>query len=252
MKKLDLYRKQLQNMPEWDEFLLAESGLPGPRGNIELARAVAVEGDATLFSRYRKYTPEQAPVNSPEEFLVFCGVLGLGPLLCQGESAMTSVLRHFAADPRWRTREAVAMALQEWGKSDMTALLAEMKRWAHGNELEQRAAAAALCEPVLLKNPAQTSAVITILNTITRSIPDRKNRRSDAFKALRKGLGYCWSVAVAAQPEKGIRVMEQWLDSTDRDIIWIMKENLKKKRLERVAAEWVSEARKRLNQSRER
>ena len=27
---------------------------------------------------------------------------------------------------------------------------------------------------------------------------DAKERRLDEFKALRKGLGYCWSVAVAA------------------------------------------------------
>ncbi len=33
--------------------------------------------------------------------------------------------------------------------------------------------------------------------------------------------------------------MEKWFLSTDKDIIWIMKENLKKNRLERKDPEWV-------------
>ena len=44
-------------------YLLENSGLPGPRGNLELAHAVAAEGSAALFERYRAYTPELAPVN---------------------------------------------------------------------------------------------------------------------------------------------------------------------------------------------
>jgi hypothetical protein len=39
--KRDDYKKTLQALSEWDEFLLRKSGLPGPRGNIELAQAAA-------------------------------------------------------------------------------------------------------------------------------------------------------------------------------------------------------------------
>ena len=42
------------------------------------------------------------------------------------------------------------MALQRWGDADMDGLLAAMTDWAAGNPWEQRAAAAALCEPRLL------------------------------------------------------------------------------------------------------
>jgi hypothetical protein len=42
-------------------------------------------------------------------------------------------LRTLAADPRWRIREGVAMALQRWGDADMDGLLAEMAVWATGN-----------------------------------------------------------------------------------------------------------------------
>ena len=95
------------------------------------------------------------------------------------------------------------MALQRWGDADMDALLAAMTDWAAGNPWEQRAAAAALCEPRLLKQPEHAAAVLRILDEITASIPQVTDRKSDAFKTLRQGLGYCWSVAVAALPDDG-------------------------------------------------
>ncbi|MBA3873794.1 MAG: hypothetical protein H0X30_32070, partial [Anaerolineae bacterium] len=55
----------------------------------------------------------------------------------------------------------------------------------------------------------------------------------------RKGLAYCWSVAVAALPEQGKPLMEKWLASSDKDIRWLMRENLKKDRLKRMDSAWV-------------
>lgn len=80
--------------------------------------------------------------------------------------------------------------------------------------------------------------VLRILDEITASIQSVEDRKSDEFKALRKGLGYCWSVAVAALPEEGKKRMERWFSSDDKDVLWIMRENLKK-RLTRMDAEWV-------------
>jgi hypothetical protein len=42
-----------------------------------------------------------------------------------------------------------------------------MTDWARGNPLEQRAAAAALCEPRLLREPEHAAAVLRILDEIT-------------------------------------------------------------------------------------
>jgi hypothetical protein len=130
------------------------------------------------------------------------------------------------------------MALQSVGDADFERLLAEMKTSAGGTRLEQRAAAAALCEPRLLI-PERVGDVLDVLDDITSSIPDRNDRRPDDFKALRKGLGYCWSVAVAADPMLGKPEMERWTGNDDPDIRWIMRENLHKKRLERMDSEWV-------------
>ena len=245
MSKRDAYRAILREMADWDAYLLRESGLPGPRGNLELAQAVADEGDRPRFERYLAHGPDTAPVNSPYEFLAFCGAVGLGRLLAAGDDTVLAVLRRCAADPRWRLREGVAMALQRMGDADMPRLLAAMKTWARGAPLEQRAAAAALCEPRLLREPAHARATLQILDGITAAIPRMTDRRSDEFRALRQGLGYCWSVAMAALPTEGKPLMEKWLASPDPDLRWIMRENLKKARLERVDPEWVKRMRDR-------
>jgi uncharacterized protein YdeI (YjbR/CyaY-like superfamily) len=239
VSKTDEYRAILPTLDDWDSYLLAKSGLPGPRGNIELAQVVADLGDLPLFRRYLAYTPDIAPVNSPYEFLAFCGVVGLGRLLADGDSGLLGVLRLSASDPRWRIREAVAMALQRLGKVDMPRLIAAMRDWSTGTPLEQRAAAAALCEPRLLTQAEHARAVLSILDGITASIARVEDRRDDGFVALRKGLGYCWSVAVAALPAVGKPLMEKWLRDTDVDVRWIMRENLGKARLARMDARWV-------------
>ncbi len=239
MSKTGDYRAKLQTLEKWDAYLLENSGLPGPRGNIELAQVVADEGNLELFRRYTAYTADQAPVNSPYEFLAFCGVVGLGRLLAEGNIYLLETLRIHASDPRWRVREAVAMALQRLGDVNMSQLIRSMQEWSRGSPLEQRAAAAAICEPRLLGQAKHSRAVLRILDKITATLEHADNRRSEDFLALRKGLGYCWSVAVVALPDEGKALMEKWLVNTDLDVQWIMQENLKKKRLTRMDAEWV-------------
>lgn len=246
MSKADDYRAKLRTLKDWDAYLLKESGLPGPRGNIELAQVVADEGNAALFERYLKFDAARAPTNTPEEFLAFCGAVGLGRLAAQGRTELVQRLRTLASDPRWRMREGVAMALQRVGDQDMPLLLREMKKWSAGNLLEMRAAAAALCEPRLLTKPEQVERVLEILDTITASIVKSKDRKSDDFVALKKGMGYCWSVAAAARPPEGKKRMERWFDSQDPVVVWIMKENLRKNRLARVDPAWVKQSQKRL------
>jgi hypothetical protein len=240
MTKADYYRNQLHGLSDWDPYLLRESGLPGLRGNIELAQVVADEGDLILFRRYIAYNANIAPTNSPYEFLAYCGVVGLGRLLAEGSEDLLPELRRSAGDPRWRLREAVAIALQRLGNVNMHRLIAEMRFWADGMLLEKRAAAAAICEPRLLSRSDHAKAVLEILDRITTSLEQVEDRRSDDFLTLRKGLGYCWSVAVAALPEEGKTLMEKWLTLPDKDIQWIMRENLKKNRLLKMDGAWVN------------
>jgi hypothetical protein len=243
MAKVDEYRKDLSLVEDWDDYLMTNSGLPGPRGNIELARVAADLQTRDGVWGWLTWDEDRAPTNTPEEFLAFCGVLGLGRLAVEGDGAALAELRRRASDGRWRTREAVAMALQRIGDHDFECLVEEMRVWANGSSLEQRAAAAALCEPRLLTTTEKVGRVLEILDTVTSSMLEEPDRRSEEFRTLRKGMGYCWSVAVAADPGLGKPLMEKWVSSDDPDVRWVMRENLRKKRLERMDADWVERQR---------
>jgi hypothetical protein len=237
MLKSEEYRQTLKRLDDWIPFLRKESGLPGPRGNLELAQVVAEEGSEQQFEQFLSF---QAEENTPEVFLIFCGVVGFGRLAAS-EPKLFERLRSYASDPRWRIREAVATGLQLTGDQDMDLLLKEMQKWSKGNWYEKRAAAATLAEPRLLKQPKYAQQVLWILNEITTTMEKADEARDESFKVLRQGMGYCWSVAVAALPETGKPIMEKWLNSPDPDIRWMMKENLKKNRLMKIDPHWVKE-----------
>ena len=243
MSKVFEYRESLKGLKDWTPFLMKNSGLPGPRGNLELAQVVAEDGSIQQFEKFLSF---QALENTPEVFLVFCGVAGLGKLTAAGNVELFPRLRVYASDSRWRIREGVAMALQYVGDRDMKLLLKEMQAWSHGNWYEKRAVAAALAEPRLLKDPKIVTDVIKIFDQITADVDLAGHPKDEAFKVLRQVLGYCWSVAVAALPKEGKLVMEKWIASKNLDVQWIMKENLKKNRLIKMDAAWVKTCQARL------
>jgi len=239
MSKVQRYIERLHGLKEWDEFLMQESNLPGPRANLELIQAVAETGDENRFLHLLGFTPDIAPANTQQEFLACCGTVGLGKLVMDGKTEYLEHLRSLASDPRWRIRECVAMALQIYGEGHMDELITEMEKWAKGNSYEKRAAAAALCEPRLLNQEEQVSKVLQILDNITCSIKEITDGKDESFTALKKGLAYCWSVAIVALPDEGKQRFEKWVACDDKDINWIIKENLKKDRLKRMDQEWT-------------
>jgi hypothetical protein len=206
---------------------------------LELAQAVVEEASEKQIEEFLSISPAKARENTSEVFLVFCGVVGLGKLITNGQPGLFARLRQYASDSRWRIREATAMALQRVGDLNMDLLLKEMKKWGKGNWLEKRAVAAGLAEPHLLKDLEHAGQVLHILDEITAAMETADDRTNEEYKILRQGMGYCWSVAVAALPKEGKLMMEKWLASEDQDIRWIMKENLKKNRLARMDAAWV-------------
>lgn len=244
MTKRDEYRQALRKLDTWVPYLLKQSGLPGPRGNLELAQVVAEEGSKQQFEQLLSF---EAKENTPEVFLVFCGVIGLGKLAAC-EPKLFKRLREYASDPRWRIREAVATGLQFGGDTDMDLLLKEMQTWSRGTWYEKRAAAAALAEPRLLKQSKHASKVLQILDQITASMESANRDKDESFKVLRQGMAYCWSVAVVSLPETGKPLLEKWLDSQNREIRWVMRENLKKNRLVKMDPSWVKACNQRLAQ----
>jgi hypothetical protein len=209
----------------WPAYLTAHSGLPGPRGNIELGQAVADLGDRALFDEL---------VASGDEYLTFCGVLGLGAVAAAGDAEVLARLRSWAADDRWRVREGVAMALQRLGDADLPRLLAVVLDWADDPDpLVQRAAAAAICEPRLLTGTEAAAVAVDVCRRTTAALAGRPadRRRDPDVRTLRQGLGYCWSVAVAADPGPGLAVFARLDQVADADVAWIVRENRTKKRL---------------------
>ena len=77
MGKRQVYADHLAAIDDWDAYLKAESGLPGPRGNLELAAAFVDIASRSLILRYAALEEEEAPENSPMGFLAFCGVVTL-------------------------------------------------------------------------------------------------------------------------------------------------------------------------------
>lgn len=176
----------------------------------------------------------EALIGSGDEYRVFCGVVALGPRAT--EPAVAARMRVLATDERWRVREAVAIGLQRLGDADPPALESLVLDWAEDSDpLVQRAAAAALCEPRLLRTAEAAAVAIEVCRRATVSLAARplSTRRGPGVRTLRQGLGYCWSVAVAADPEPGLAAFGA-LDDQDPDVAWIITQNLRKARLARL------------------
>jgi len=220
--RAEAYRAELHSLKDWEPYLKKHSGLPGPRGNLELLAAVVEEGDSDRLWHFSA---------SSDEFVAACGAAGLGRIaLLEPEPAMRR-LHELASDPRWRVREGVAIGLQRFGREKMRELLAVMRRWARDGAYVQRAVVAGLCEPALLKQNRDAVAVLAILDRITRSMAGSTDRKGDGFRVLRQALGYGWSVAAAAAPDAAMPYIEKWLRSPDTDVAWVMNSNLGKARI---------------------
>lgn len=228
--KLEQYRAELRRRRDWEPYLAANSGLPGPRANLELVQAAGDEASKSVLVRW---------AGSEDEYIALCGAAGLGRFALEDPKVLPR-LEALASDPRWRVREGVAIALQRIGKVDMDRLIEAMTAWAARGPYVQRAAAAGLCEPPLLKNVTQVAKVLEILDTITRSMAASRDRKDGGFRVLRQAMGYCWSVAAAAAPGPGRSMMERWLRSDDPDVRWIMKTNLGKSRMAALGQTWVT------------
>jgi hypothetical protein len=237
--KIDTHRAYLQNNSNWLPYLAANSGLPGPRGNLELAQAVVDVAARSQLESLLAVDETHPPENTPETFIVFCGIKGMGKF-AEDDPAVRKLFRRYADDPRWRIREAVAQGMQVWGGDHIHSLIDELRGWTKSSALQMRAAAAAISEPALLKAPEIASAALEILDEITASFLDLQPRTAEEVRTLRQGLAYCWSVVVAAHPESGKTLMEKWAGIPDKDIRWMLAENLKKNRLIKMDPTWVA------------
>lgn len=210
---------------EWPGFLAAHSGLPGPRANLSLLRAVVSLADPELIATLE---------TSGDEYSVMCAAASLGARAVDDE--IVNRLRVHATDDRWRVREGVAIGLQLLGDNDIASLIHIASTWANDPDpLVQRAVVVALCEPRLLRDQDTVQAALQMCRTATSQFAqwsDQRRRSPDA-RTLRQALGYCWSVIVAANPTIALAPFLD-LDTNNPDINWIVTENKRKNRLAKI------------------
>lgn len=220
------------------ENLLKNSRLPGPRGNLELLYSFSKIATAKEISECLSYCHDDLH-NSPEEFVVMCGIVGF----CLGNKnsikKTLSAVKKYASHSSWRIREAVAIGIQEITENNSQEILKNLKVWMDGNDLEKRAIVAALCEPKLLKERSFILELLEILKQITLSFTKIDGKLSANQNTLRKTLGYGWSVAIVSLPKEGKVSFEKLAKNKNKQIQWIVKENLKKNRLKVMDKRWV-------------
>jgi hypothetical protein len=212
------------------QVLEKESKLPGPAANLNLLKQFIKEA-----------TPEQAALclgaldnnpdaNTPATFVAMCGVAA---------SANPDIFRKAANSGNWRVRESAVFGLQNLGFKNLDSLYSVFDSWENASLLEKRCIAATLCEPALIKIGEGAEKILDILNEYMEIIELAKNVKSEEYKAFKKAMGYCISVAIEASPEKGKEYFDEWMRSPSLEIRWVLSENLKHDRLRKMDSEWV-------------
>lgn len=239
-----------------EDYLIDHSALPGRRANLELVAALADEVaalcadpevslarsyvalDWLLWQLMNRHPPAifgedpDSPLQMPE----LCGIVARGEWAAafqQIEGGVADLLRH-GCSPLWRIREGAAMGLQRMLARRWASTFRRLRRCAlDATPLQWRAMIAGVAEPDLLRDPAQAADALDLhysaLVFLRRLPPDV--RRNDDVRTLRKALGYSVSVVAAALPELGLAQMHAWALWRDPDVDWLLRENLKKKRL---------------------
>ncbi|WP_042206429.1 hypothetical protein [Paenibacillus durus] len=229
-----------------EDELAADSRLPGPRANLELAEKFAryfgsgdlADGLWELLTDWGNISGEMADTGNPREFLPFCAIRAMGEHYGYADAERRVVIadafKWAMNDSRWRMREAAAMGLQSVGEHDFALLRDLLEHWHNGaNELEQRAFVAALAHPPLLTAKDNARYALGLAGEIMEGIGARPERKTESFRVLSKGLEYSLSVFAAAEPEAGFALLERFARNPDPRVIRIVKANLGKSRLTR-------------------
>ena len=93
MSKAETYRAELAASNDWDAYLMAHSGLPGPRANLELLDIAADLATEAHVKHWLDFDVKRAPSNTREEYLAVCGTVSLGKLVAHGKKKYLVPLR---------------------------------------------------------------------------------------------------------------------------------------------------------------
>jgi len=228
------------------DYLISNSNLPGRRANLELANAFGdiIVGAYNLNNAkdvwdlckdMSEMEYKEDDNNGSEEFIPFCGLIGVGAISSISSSYFSEgllILKNAAIDKRWRIREAVAMGLQRVLSNNNKKIINELEEWITKKDYYiWRAVVAGLAEPDIVKDKEVAMKALEIHKKILKQISVIEERKSESFKKLRQALGYTLSVVVEQIPQEGFEYINKLVEKDDKDIIWVVKTNLKKNRL---------------------
>jgi hypothetical protein len=232
------------------EFYLRENArLSGARVNLELANDVAYllaavvsqrpDSVKALINYFFINERKGGPSSAAAEFVTLCGIIASGA--CAAIEAgwredTFALLYDYADSSRLRTRAGVATAYQhlltatpEETGQHLVSLASE------GSYFQQCVAIVTMDEQPLLYMPRVLATALQLQRIVLEHVleaPQATRKRRD-FYALRQALGYMLSVITVVAPEQGFALMRECATWNDPDITWILRENLKKKRLAR-------------------
>jgi hypothetical protein len=232
------------------EFYLRENGrLPGARVNLELANDVAYllaavvsqrrDAVKALISYFFASERKGSASNASAEFVTLCGIIASGAcaaIEADWRADTFALLYDYADSSRLRMRAGVATAYQHLLNADPEETGRQLISLAReGSYFQQCVAIVTMDEPPLLYMPRVLATALQLPRIVLEhvlSAPQEARKRKD-FYALRQALGYMLSVITVVAPEQGFALMRECATWNDPDITWILRENLKKKRLAR-------------------
>jgi hypothetical protein len=239
-----------------ERFLLARSGLPGPRANLELAAALAdlferqAPGRETwgMLIDWSSLRPDEAPANARRVFLPFAALQAMGA--CHHASAperraeAVRALKRAARDPRWRIREAAVFGFQRIAGRDFRFVRDPFSEWYEASGMfEKRCILVALAHPPLLEREGAVELALELAGRAMREIArlPPSAGRTEECRVLRKGLEFAPSVYAAADPDRGFAALAEWAREEAVEVKKIVASNLRKARLARRFPERVEE-----------
>ncbi|NLA38760.1 MAG: hypothetical protein GX882_05155 [Methanomicrobiales archaeon] len=237
-------------------YMVAESSPDLARAFADTVReyAAADEGDSgalwDLCIELAWISPVDAPAGDPREILPLCGVLGIaaiGGVAPEFTGMALARLQDISCDPRRRVRESVALGVSDLLAARQEETIAGLEGWVlSGSWLSMRAAAAGIAESDLLVEPGLAEAALSLHRKILIRVYTAGERQSEAFIALKRVLGHTLGRVVMALPGIGFEYLRQLATLDDRDVRWIVRENLESDVLRRRYPETVRHIQARL------
>lgn len=230
-----------------EKLILENSYLPGRMANLKMISSIADVFEETYsiselwYERLEDWLHLNVDGNSPETELALTALDSLGGIYEKvphnKKVLIEENLLQSLNDQRWRIREVVTESYKRIGNASYTSLIRLFKPLLteDATPLEIRGILATVAHPELLISKEQ---LIFSQEVMENAFNYYFN--FDAFKftkedkaILKKGLSFAPSVIISKNPQIGFSFFEKLLENNDtKDIKTIVKENLKKKRLE--------------------